>query len=154
MVEENEILLVEDDPADVELALHALHENHLANHIRVLRDGEEALEYLFGPGANGLQASTLLPRLILLDLKLPKVNGLEVLRLVKNNARTKYIPVVILTASNEERDLVRGYDLGVNSYLQKPVDFNRFRELVARVGLYWLVTNRPVPVHLQPMEVA
>jgi two-component system, response regulator len=146
MADENEILLIEDDEADVELALHALRENRLANHIQVLRDGEEALEYLFGAGSEDRRVSGQIPKLILLDLKLPKVDGIEVLRRIKGDTVTKSIPVVILTSSNEERDLVRGYDLGANSYIQKPVDFNRFRELVTQVGLYWLVINRSAPV--------
>jgi two-component system response regulator len=144
MRDENEILLIEDDEADVELTMHALRENKLANHIQVLRDGEEALEYLFGQGSEG-RTSGHKPKLILLDLKLPKVDGIEVLRRLKSDPETKSIPVVMLTSSNEERDLIKGYDLGINSYIQKPVDFNRFRELVTQVGLYWLVINRPVP---------
>jgi two-component system response regulator len=147
MSEKNEILLIEDDAADVELALHALRENKLVNHIQVLRDGEEALEYLFSPLGAARLASGRTPKLILLDLKLPKVDGIEVLRRVKSDPLTKFIPVVILTSSKEERDLVRSYDLGVNSYIQKPVDFDQFRKLVIQVGLYWLVTNQPAPSH-------
>jgi two-component system, response regulator len=150
MSDENEILLIEDDEADVELALHALRENKLGNHIQVLRDGEEALDYLFGRAGQEQRAAGSIPRLILLDVKLPKVDGIEVLRRIKNDATTKFIPVVILTSSTEERDMVRGYDLGVNSYIQKPLDFDRFRELVGQVGLYWLVINQPAPARWEP----
>jgi two-component system response regulator len=143
---DNDILLIDDDEADVELALHALRDNKLVNEIHVLRDGEEALDYLFGPGREARRTDGPLPKLILLDLKLPKVDGIEVLRRIKSDPETKLIPVVILTSSNEERDLVRGYDLGVNSYIRKPVDFNKFREMVSQVGLYWLVINQPAPV--------
>jgi two-component system, response regulator len=144
-----DILLIDDDEADVELALHALRENKLVNHIHVLRDGEEALEYLFGPGREERLGSGHMPKLILLDLKLPKVDGIEVLRRIKSDPETKFTPVVILTSSKEERDLVRGYDLGVNSYIRKPVDFDQFREMVRQVGLYWLVTNQPAPLPTQ-----
>jgi two-component system response regulator len=139
-----EILLVEDNPADVELSVRALRDNNLGNPIRVARDGEEALHCLFGDG-NSSHPSNEVPRLILLDLKLPKVNGLEVLREIKNNPRTRAIPVVILTSSKEEKDLISGYHLGVNSYIQKPVDFHQFRETVRQLGLYWLVVNQPPP---------
>jgi two-component system, response regulator len=150
---DNEILLIDDDDADVELALHALRENKLINSIHVLRDGEEALEYLFGPGRQERLGSGRMPRLILLDLKLPKIDGIEVLRRIKSDPETKFIPVVILTSSKEERDLVRGYDLGVNSYIRKPVDFDQFREMVRQVGLYWLVTNQPAPIPAQPVAL-
>jgi two-component system response regulator len=145
---QNDILLIDDDEADVELTLHALRENKLANQIRVLRDGEEALEYLFGSGKDGCRLSGRTPKLILLDLKLPKVDGIEVLRQIKNDPGTKFIPVVILTSSKEERDRIRGYDLGVNSYIQKPVDFDQFRKIVGQVGLYWLAINQP-PIQLE-----
>jgi CheY-like chemotaxis protein len=137
-----EILLVEDNKDDVELTLHALRKENLANHIHVARDGEEALEFLFCKGAHADRSSDHPPKLILLDLKLPKVDGMEVLRRVKADERTKSIPVVILTSSKEERDLVNGYGLGANSYIQKPVDFDQFRNTVKSVGFYWLLINQ------------
>jgi CheY-like chemotaxis protein len=140
---EIEILLVEDNPDDVELTLHALRKEKLANNIHVARDGEEALEFLFCNGVHAGRTSERPPKLILLDLKLPKVDGMEVLRRIKADDRTKAIPVVILTSSKEERDLINGYGLGANSYIQKPVDFDQFRETVKNVGLYWLVINEP-----------
>ncbi len=141
MSNELQILLVDDSPEDVELALHALRRENLANHIQVVRDGEEALDFLFCRGQFSDRPPEL-PRLILLDLKLPKVDGVEVLRQIKADPRTKSVPVVIMTSSKEERDLVNGYTLGVNSYIQKPVDFTQFRDTVKAVGLYWLVTNQ------------
>ena len=142
-----EILLVEDNSDDVELTLHALRKENLANHIHVARDGEEALEFLFCNGAHTDRSFDRPPRLILLDLKLPKVDGMEVLRKLKGDPRTHSIPVVILTSSKEERDLVQGYGLGANSYIQKPVDFEQFRDTVKSVGLYWLLINQaPVSV--------
>jgi two-component system, response regulator len=131
-----EILLVEDNPDDLELGLHALRKDNLANQIRVARDGAEALDFLHGL-PNGHQ-----PRLVLLDLKLPKLDGLEVLRRMRSDDRTRMVPVVIMTSSNEERDLIESYRLGVNSYIQKPVDFSKFTDIVRQVGLYWLVINR------------
>lgn len=141
-----EILLVEDNPDDVELTLHALRKENLANSIHVARDGEEALEFLFCNGTHADRTLDPPPKLILLDLKLPKVDGMEVLKRLKGDARTKTIPVVILTSSKEERDLVEGYNLGANSYIQKPVDFDQFRQIVKTMGMYWLVVNQPPPV--------
>jgi CheY-like chemotaxis protein len=143
--DEIEILLVEDSPEDVELTLHALRREKLANRIEVARDGEEALNFLFCRGPCAGRRFEDAPRLVLLDLKLPKVDGMEVLRAVKGDLRTKAIPVVILTASREERDLVNGYHLGANGYIQKPVDFDNFRNVVKQLGLYWLVVNEPPP---------
>jgi len=137
-----EILLVEDNPDDVELALHALRKENLANSIHVARDGEEALEFLFCQGPHAERSFERPPKLVLLDLKLPKVDGLEVLKRVKADARTRAIPIVILTSSKEERDLISGYGLGANSYIQKPVDFEQFRATIKTIGLYWLVINQ------------
>ena len=137
-----EILLVEDNNDDVELTLHALRKENLANHIHVARDGEEALEFLFCNGTHADRSFDRPPRLVLLDLKLPKVDGMEVLRKLKADSRTKTIPVVILTSSKEERDVVQGYGLGANSYIQKPVDFDQFRETVKSAGFYWLLINQ------------
>ncbi len=136
-----EMLLVEDNPADVELTLHALSINHMPDQIQVARDGEEALDYVFSRGAYIDRVSERPLKLILLDLKLPKVDGLEVLRAIKSDPRTKVIPVVILTSSREEKDLVSSYNLGVNSYIQKPVDFEQFQETVKQLRLYWLLVN-------------
>jgi len=140
-----EILLVEDNPADVELTMHALRHNNLANRIHVARDGEEALDFLFCRGPHSKRSFDNPPRMVLLDLKLPKVDGLEVLRQLKGDSRTKAIPVVILTSSKEDRDMVSGYRFGVNSYIQKPVDFTAFRETIKQLGLYWMVVNQPPP---------
>src|SRR6266481_4379519 len=140
---ELEILLVEDNQDDMDLALHALQRGKVANRIFVVRDGEEALDFLFCRGAYSERSFDHPPKLVLLDLKLPKVNGMEVLKQVKSDTRTRTIPVVIMTSSKEERDLVAGYNLGANSYIQKPVDFDQFRETVKTVGLYWLVINQP-----------
>jgi two-component system, response regulator len=140
--QELDILLVEDSQEDVDLALHALRREKLANSIFIVRDGEEALDFLFCRGAFAHRSFDNPPKLVLLDLKLPKVNGMEVLKEVKGDPRTKTIPVVIMTSSKEERDLVASYDLGVNSYIQKPVDFEQFRDTVKTVGLYWLVSNQ------------
>ena len=140
-----EILLVDDSQDDVDLTLHTLRRENLANNISVVRDGEEALDYIFCRGKFADRSFDQPPRLVLLDLKLPKVDGIEVLRQVKADERTKLIPVVVLTSSKEERDVMNGYSLGANSYIQKPVDFDQFRDTIKRIGLYWLVTNqRPV----------
>jgi CheY-like chemotaxis protein len=141
-----DILLVEDNQDDMDLALHALKRENLANHISVARDGEEALDFLFCRGTFAQRSFEHPPKLVLLDLKLPKVDGMEVLKQVKSDPRTKNIPIVIMTSSKEERDLVSGYNLGANSFIQKPVDFDQFRETVKSIGLYWLVINQPAPV--------
>ena len=138
-----EILLVEDNPSDLELALHALRRNNLANHIEIVRDGAEALDFIFATGAFSHRDVENGPRVILLDLKLPKVDGLEVLRRVKADPRTRLIPIVVLTSSREERDIVESYELGVNSYITKPVDFDQFTEAVRALGFYWLLLNQP-----------
>ena len=144
---ELDILLVEDNQDDMDLALHALKREKLANNIFVARDGEEALDFLFCRGPFAQRSFDHPPKLVLLDLKLPKVDGMEVLKQVKGDSRTRTIPVVMMTSSKEEQDLVASYALGVNSYIQKPVDFDQFRETVKNVGLYWLVINQPVPVN-------
>ena len=134
------ILLVEDNPDDEKLTLRALQKNKISNEVVVARDGVEALDYLLGNGAHDL------PQVVLLDLKLPKVDGLEVLRRLRAHERTKLLPVVILTSSNEEQDRIAGYGLGANSYVRKPVDFNQFMEAARQLGLYWLVLNEPPPL--------
>lgn len=139
-----EIILVEDNPADVEMTLAALKEHNLANKVHVLRDGAEALAYIMNNVDCRLeQADEHCPKVILLDLKLPKVDGLEVLRRIRADDRTKSVPVVILTSSNEERDRIEGYKLGVNSYVVKPVDFDDFARAVAEIGCYWVLMNKP-----------
>jgi len=140
-----EILLVEDNDSDAELALHALDKCKIANRIDRVDDGEEALDYLFCRGAYCRRRFDSPPGLVLLDLKLPKVDGLQVLRELKNDARTKAIPVILLTASREERDLVESYKTGVNSYIQKPVNFAQFQEVVKQLGMYWLLVNARPP---------
>jgi two-component system response regulator len=141
-----EILLVEDNPNDVALALHAFKKSNLTNRIQVVRDGAEALEFLFRTGQfEGRSNGT--PKVVLLDLKLPKVDGLEVLQRLRANPSTKQLPVVILTSSREERDIVESYNLGVNSYIVKPVDFEQFTEVVRQLGFYWALLNQP------PIEV-
>jgi two-component system response regulator len=139
------ILLVEDNPDDEALTLRALKKNNISNQVIVARDGAEALEYLFGTGQYSGRDANLTPQVVLLDLKLPKVEGLEVLRRMRANASTKLLPVVILTSSNEEQDRINGYDSGANSYVRKPVDFNQFIEAVRQLGLYWLILNEQPP---------
>jgi two-component system, response regulator len=143
------ILLVEDNPDDQALALRALKKNNIKNEIITARDGVEALEFLFGTGPHAGRNLNNMPNVVLLDLKLPKVDGLEVLRSVRANELTRLLPVVLLTSSTEEQDRIKGYGLGANSYIRKPVDFTQFVEAVRQLGLYWLVLNEPPPV-LQP----
>jgi len=150
---EVDILLVDDSPEDVELTLHGLRSENLANRVFVVRDGEEALEFLFCTGPHAERSFRHPPKLVLLDLKLPKVDGLEVLKQIKTDPRTKNMCVVLMTSSREERDMVSGYNLGANSYLQKPVDFDEFRKMVKLIGLYWLVVNRP-PVNSGMLPLA
>jgi two-component system, response regulator len=140
---EVEILLVEDNPSDVELTLRALKKHNLANKVLVVKDGTEALEFIFATGAYAHRNVENGPKVILLDLKLPKVNGLEVLRKIKSDERTKLIPVVVLTSSKEDQDIVESYKLGVNSYIVKPVDFDKFAQAVSELGFYWLLLNQP-----------
>ena len=139
------ILLVEDNADDVELTLRTFREQNITNEVVVASDGQEALDYLFGAGQYADRDTSDLPTVVLLDLKLPKVEGLEVLRRVRDDARTKLVPVVILTSSSEDRDLVDGYSLGANSYVAKPVEFSEFAEAVRQLGVYWLLLNRPAP---------
>ena len=144
-MENRVILLVEDNPDDVALTLRALKKNNIANEVVVARDGAEAIDYLFRTGAHSGRNHDASVALILLDLKLPKVDGLEVLRRLRAEPATRLLPVVILTSSKEERDLANGYALGANSYIRKPVDFDNFTEAVRQLGLYWLVLNEPPP---------
>jgi len=139
------ILLVEDNADDEELTLRALKKSNIMNRVVVARDGAEALDYLFVRGSFAARDPKETPQVILLDLKLPKVDGLEVLRQLRDEPRTRLLPVVILTSSKEEQDILRGYDLGANSYIQKPVDFTQFVDAVRQLGLYWLVLNQPPP---------
>jgi CheY-like chemotaxis protein len=143
--EEKTILLVEDNPDDEALTLRALKRAKIRNEVVVARDGVEALDYLFGTGAHAGRDTSLMPQVVLLDLKLPKVDGLDVLRRLRADERTRFLPVVILTSSNEERDRIDGYKLGANSYVRKPVDFTRFADAVQHLGLYWLLLNEPAP---------
>jgi two-component system, response regulator len=144
-MKEKTILLVEDNPNDVTLTLRALKKNNIKNDVVVARDGAEALDCLFGMGAYKDQDVSTLPVLILLDLKLPRISGIEVLQRLRSDERTKLVPVVILTTSKEEQDLTDGYRFGANSYIRKPVDFNNFIEAVRQLELYWLVLNEPPP---------
>jgi len=146
MVKSKTILLVEDSPNDEELTLRALKKNHITNEIVVCRDGVEALDYLFATGPYAGRDLTIMPGVVLLDLKLPKIDGIEVLRQLRANPRTRLLPVVILTSSSEDQDRIASYDLGANSYVTKPVDFSEFIEAVRHLGLYWLVVNNPPPL--------
>ena len=139
------ILLVEDNPDDVALTVRAFAKSKIANELVVTTDGEEALEYLFATGRHTSRDASVMPEVVLLDLKLPKLDGLEVLRRLRADERTRRLPVVILTSSNEEQDMVRGYDLGANSYVRKPVDFGQFVTAARQLGLYWLVLNEAPP---------
>ena len=141
--DEIEILLVEDNPTDLEIALRALKDQNICNNVHVARDGEEALDFIFCRGPHAGRSIDALPRLILLDLKLPLIDGLEVLRQIRADARTRHVPVVVLTSSTEERDVVESYALGVNSYIAKPVDFDQFSQAMHTIGMYWLLLNRP-----------
>ena len=137
-----ELLLVEDNPADAEMTLRALRRNNLANKVHWVKDGEEALEFMFRTGPYAGRDPVAVPKLVMLDIKMPKVDGIEVLRRIKANEETRTVPVVVMTSSNEERDVVESYRLGVNSYIVKPVQFESFLETVAKIGLYWVITNR------------
>ncbi|VVB84694.1 putative methanogenesis regulatory protein FilR2 [uncultured archaeon] len=141
-ISEVEILLVEDNPSDAELALRALKKHNLANKIHLVKDGADALEYIFATGAYAGRNIGSKPKVIFLDLKLPKVDGLEVLQKVKSDERTRTIPIVVLTSSHEERDMVESYKLGVNSYIVKTVDFDKFVQAVAQLGMYWMLLNK------------
>ena len=150
MTLDNVILLVEDNPRDEELTLRALKKSNVLNPVVVARDGVAALDYLFGRGAYAGRDLTSMPQLVLLDLKLPKLDGLEVLEALRTDERTRLLPVVALTSSVEEQDRIRSYRLGVNSYVRKPVDFVQFMEAVRQLGLYWLVLNQPAPAARLP----
>ena len=148
-MEEKIILLVEDNPDDVELTIRAFKKNNILNRVIVAKDGVEALDYLFDTGVHAGRDVMDLPVVILLDLKLPKIDGLEVLKRIRQDKRTKLIPVVILTSSAEQKDVINGYSLGANSYVRKPVEFNQFVEAVRQLGLYWLLWNEPPPMGQQ-----
>lgn len=139
------ILLVEDNPDDEQLTLRALRKNKIANEVVVARDGEEALDYLFARGAHAARDATHTPQVVLLDLNLPRLGGLDVLRMMRADERTRFLPVVILTSSKEEEDVMSGYALGANSYVRKPVDFAQFTDAVKTLGLFWLLLNEPPP---------
>jgi two-component system, response regulator len=145
-VENRIILLVEDNPDDQELTLRALKANNILNEVVVVDDGAEALDYLFGEGAHAGRDRSIMPQIVLLDLQLPKLNGIEVLKRLRADERTRLLPVVILTSSREEQDLADSYGFGANSYVRKPVDFAEFREAVRQLGIYWLLLNEPPPL--------
>ena len=144
-MKEKAILLVEDNPDDIALTIRAFRKSNIMNEIVQAHDGSEALDYLFGTGQHAGRDLSIMPTLILLDLKMPKVDGLEVLRRLRANEQTRLLPVVILTTSKEDQDIIDGYALGANSYVRKPVDFNQFVEAVRQLGLYWFVLNEPLP---------
>jgi two-component system response regulator len=144
---DTEILLVEDNPTDLELALRVFKKHRIANRIEIARDGAEALDFLFGEGAHAGRGSIQIPKVILLDLKLPKIGGIEVLRRIKNDPRTRTIPIVVLTSSREEKDLLESYQLGINSYIVKPVDFDQFSNCLRDIGMYWLLSNAPPKIN-------
>ena len=146
MIQKNILLLVEDSPDDEELTLLAFEQSQIAHEVVVARDGVEALDYLFGTGIYADRDMNTMPALILLDLQLPRINGLEVLQRLRSDKRTKLLPVVILTTSNEQQDLINSYNVGCNSYLRKPVDYNQFVTAVQQLGMYWLLLNEPPPV--------
>jgi CheY-like chemotaxis protein len=148
-MKEKIILLVEDNPDDVELTIRAFKKNNILNKVVVAHDGVEALDYLFGTGAHAGRNVKEMPVVILLDLKLPKIDGMEVLRRIRRDERTRLFPVVILTSSAEQSDVINGYSLGANSYIRKPVEFNQFVEAMRHLGLYWLLWNEPPPVEKQ-----
>ena len=145
MSQEVEILLVDDSPEDVELTVLALRRSKLSNDIQIAEDGAEALDFLFCRGPHKERTFSHPPKLVLLDLKLPKVDGLEVLRTIRGDERTKTIPVVILTSSKEQKDVIDGYKLGVSAYIQKPVDFDQFADTIRQIGMFWLLINQPPP---------
>jgi len=145
MPEEVDILLVDDNPSDVELTVRALRRQKIANAIHVAQDGEAALDFVFCRGQHAARSFASPPKVILLDLKMPKVDGIEVLRAIREDPRTRAIPVAILTSSKEQRDIVEGYRLGVNAYVQKPVDFDEFRNVIEQIGSFWLLLNQPPP---------
>lgn len=144
-MDEKEILLVEDNPDDVDLTIRAFKRNNIMNKVIVAKDGAEALDYLMGTGNHAGRDVKNMPVITLLDLKLPKINGLEVLRKIRSHESTRLMPVIILTSSREEQDVINGYQLGANSYIRKPVDFDQFREAIKLLGLYWLLWNEPAP---------
>lgn len=142
---DKEILLVEDNPADEELTFRAFKKNNITNEVIVARDGEEALDYLFGTGTFAGRDIHIMPQLVILDLKLPKIDGLEILRRIRADERTRTLPVVVLTSSKEEQDITTAYDLGTNAYVRKPVNFVEFTEAVRNLGMFWLLLNEPSP---------
>ena len=149
-MEQSVILLVEDNPDDEALTLRALKKNNIRNEVIIARDGVEAIDYLFGTGAHAGRDLSIMPQVILLDLKLPKMDGFEVLERIRSSESTQYLPVVILTTSSEDQDRIRGHDLGANSFVRKPVEFDKFIEALRQLGLYWLILNEAAPVPRRP----